>query len=69
MDHSLRHVAVHVVLLYSASKFAVVGFCEALQAELFRFNLDGVKVSFVCPMGVNTNLITGVADRAEFRDR
>lgn len=37
--------------------------------ELFRFKLDGVKVLFVCPMGVSTNLVTGVADRAELRDR
>jgi len=38
---------------YVASKFAVVGFCEALRAELKRHNIG---VSAVCPGIINTNI-------------
>ncbi|UBM58779.1 SDR family oxidoreductase [Marinilongibacter aquaticus] len=43
--------------LYSASKFAVEGFSEALSHELFKFNI-GVKI--VEPGGVHTNFRTGL---------
>jgi short-subunit dehydrogenase len=43
---------------YSASKFAVVGFSEAMQSELAR---DGVDVSCILPTVVATELSAGVA--------
>ena len=41
-------------LLYSTSKFAVVGLSEALRPELDRF---GIGVSVLCPGPVNTSII------------
>lgn len=41
---------------YCATKFALMGFTEALSYELYK---DGVKVSVVCPGGVLTQF-TGV---------
>lgn len=42
---------------YCASKFAVVGLCEALRAELHG---TGIEVSCVLPAVVNTDLTAGV---------
>lgn len=41
---------------YAASKFASVGFTEALRLELGRLGVTGVKTTIVCPSHVNTNL-------------
>jgi meso-butanediol dehydrogenase/(S,S)-butanediol dehydrogenase/diacetyl reductase len=42
---------------YSASKFAVVGFTEALAAEVAR---DGVRVNCICPDGVRSDMTLGL---------
>lgn len=39
---------------YASTKFAVVGLCEALRAEVSRF---GVGVTAVCPGLTNTNIL------------
>ena len=39
---------------YSASKFALVGFSQALGRELVR---DNIRVSYVCPGWVNTEML------------
>jgi NAD(P)-dependent dehydrogenase (short-subunit alcohol dehydrogenase family) len=44
---------------YCASKFAVVGLCDALRAELRD---TGVTVSCVMPAVVNTELISGIEE-------
>ena len=44
---------------YSASKYAVVGATEALRAELAA---DGIEVSCILPMVVNTQLGAGVPE-------
>ncbi len=44
--------------VYCTTKFAVVGFTEALRSEL---QSDGIGVSVLCPGGVRTNLLD--ADR------
>ncbi len=44
---------------YCASKFAVVGLCEALRAELHG---TGIAVSCILPAVVNTDLTAGVTD-------
>jgi NAD(P)-dependent dehydrogenase (short-subunit alcohol dehydrogenase family) len=41
------------LVVYCASKFAVVGLSEALRAELVG---DGIGVSVLCPAGVRTHL-------------
>lgn len=47
---------------YSASKFAAVGFDEALRAELAR-SAPGVKTTVVCPYYINTGMFDGVRTR------
>jgi 3-oxoacyl-[acyl-carrier protein] reductase len=42
--------------VYCASKFAQVGFCQALDHEVRE---QGVKVSLICPGGVHTHLAFG----------
>lgn len=51
---------------YSASKFAVRGFTEALMVELEG---TGVRVHLVHPGGVNTNIANGSESGAEFSRR
>jgi len=47
---------------YSASKFAAVGFDEALRAEL-RKTAPGVKTTVVCPFFIDTGMFAGVRTR------
>jgi NAD(P)-dependent dehydrogenase (short-subunit alcohol dehydrogenase family) len=49
---------------YSASKFAVYGLSESLRAELHG---SGVEVSVVMPIGVNTELYSGVPQLRGFK--
>ncbi len=47
---------------YSASKFAVVGFTEALRVELKKQN-SKIKTTLVCPYFINTGMFKGVKTR------
>jgi all-trans-retinol dehydrogenase (NAD+) len=47
---------------YSASKFAAVGFDEALRLELARDGLD-IRTTVVCPFYVDTGMFEGVKTR------
>jgi all-trans-retinol dehydrogenase (NAD+) len=47
---------------YAASKFAAVGFNEALRQEL-RHGAPGVKTTVVCPFYVDTGMFAGVKTR------
>ena len=47
---------------YAASKFAAVGFNEALRQELRRSS-PGVKTTVVCPFYVDTGMFAGVKTR------
>ncbi len=47
---------------YSASKFAAVGFDEALRAEL-RHLAPGVRTSVICPFFIDTGMFAGVHTR------
>ncbi len=47
---------------YAASKFAAVGFAEALRLEL-RDQAPGVKVSTICPFYIDTGMFEGVRTR------
>jgi all-trans-retinol dehydrogenase (NAD+) len=47
---------------YSASKFGVFGFHEALRMELRR-GKSGVKTTVVCPFYINTGMFEGVKTR------
>lgn len=47
---------------YAASKFAAVGFNEALRQEL-RHSAPGVKTTVVCPFYVDTGMFAGVKTR------
>ncbi len=50
---------------YSASKFAAVGFDEALRMELER-EAPGVKTTLVCPYYIDTGMFEGVKTRFSF---
>ncbi|XP_034039063.1 short chain dehydrogenase/reductase family 16C, member 5a isoform X2 [Thalassophryne amazonica] len=44
---------------YCASKFAAVGFAEAVNLELLASGVDGVKTTIVCPYFINTGMFNG----------
>jgi 3-dehydrosphinganine reductase len=52
------YIGIFGMTAYSASKFAVIGFSEALRSELKRFN---ITVSVLCPPDVDTPML----ERAE----
>lgn len=59
-------VGVHALADYSASKFAVVGFTEALRMELKQKGLRRVKTTTVCPYYIDTGMFEGVKTRFPF---
>jgi short-subunit dehydrogenase len=44
---------------YCASKFAVVGFSDALRQEMKKYGCNGVKVTCVCPSVISTGMFDG----------
>ncbi|XP_062976480.1 retinol dehydrogenase 10-like [Elgaria multicarinata webbii] len=50
---------------YCASKFAVVGFHEALSHELKAKRINGVKTTLVCPYFINTGMFHSCRIRRE----
>jgi len=44
---------------YCATKFAVVGYSDALRMEMKKFKCPGVKVSCICPSVIDTGMFTG----------
>lgn len=48
---------------YSASKFAAVGFDDALRVELKRLGYSGVRTTVICPFYINTGMFKGVKTR------
>ena len=48
---------------YSASKFAAVGFDDALRVELKRLGHKGIRTTIVCPYYINTGMFKGVKTR------
>ena len=51
--------------VYSATKFAVRGIAESLDAE---WAADGIKVSSICPSFIETPLLDGTGHRANNED-
>lgn len=45
---------------YCASKFAAIGFIEALELELRAKMLDGIKFTIVCPSHFDSGLFEGL---------
>ncbi len=45
---------------YSASKFSVVGFTEALRMELRKEGFNNIRTTIVCPSFVGTGMFEGV---------
>ncbi|KAG8230138.1 hypothetical protein J437_LFUL010630 [Ladona fulva] len=56
-------VGVNQLADYSASKFAVVGFDEAMRLELEVNGINGVHTTVVCPYYINTGMFEGVKSR------
>lgn len=48
---------------YSATKFACVGFHEALYTELKTHGFDDIHLTLVCPYYINTGMFAGVRPR------
>ncbi|NXA73968.1 RDHE2 dehydrogenase, partial [Thryothorus ludovicianus] len=48
---------------YCASKFAAVGFAEAVDMEMRILKKTGVKTTIVCPYMINTGMFDGVKSR------
>ena len=44
---------------YSATKFAVVGYSDALRMEMKKFGCPGVKISCICPSVIDTGMFAG----------
>ncbi len=53
-------LAVPGVSAYTASKFAVVGFTEALRMELRKMGMKKIRTTTVCPSTVTTGMFEGM---------
>lgn len=51
----------HYLTDYSASKFASIGFHEALSIELQMGGYDGINKTLVCPWYIATGMFAGVS--------
>lgn len=52
-------LAVPVLADYSATKFAVVGYSDALRMEMKKYGCPGVKISCICPSVIDTGMFKG----------
>ena len=52
-------LAVPRLSAYCATKFAVVGYSDALRMEMKKFGCPGVNVSCICPSVIDTGMFTG----------
>lgn len=60
------HVGVPKLVDYCSSKFAAVGFDEALRAELEAMGKDGVRTTVICPFFIrSTGMFEDVHSRLE----
>ncbi|MFH1434829.1 MAG: SDR family oxidoreductase [Pseudomonadota bacterium] len=60
MSSAAGLVGVPDLAVYSATKFAVIGFTESLREEIRRMGLSDVKLTTVCPSYVATGMFEGV---------
>ena len=61
------HGGTNKLVDYCASKFANVGFDEALRAELFHQGLtDSINTTVVCPYYISTGMFKGVQSKVYF---
>ncbi|XP_074843265.1 epidermal retinol dehydrogenase 2 [Carettochelys insculpta] len=52
-------IAVNGLADYCASKFAAVGFAEAIGLEMLALGKTGIKTTVVCPYVINTGMFDG----------
>lgn len=57
------YVGINRLVDYCSTKFAALGFHEALMAELDGKGYDGVKTTAICPFYINTGMFDGVKSR------
>ncbi|XP_074084225.1 estradiol 17-beta-dehydrogenase 11 [Macrotis lagotis] len=57
------HTVVPFLLAYCSSKFAAVGFHQALTAEMAALEKHGIKTSCLCPNFINTGFIKNPSTR------
>jgi len=58
------HIGVHKLVDYCSSKFAAVGFDEALRLELEKLGAKGVKTTIICPYFIqSTGMFNDVMSR------
>ncbi|MCB1323348.1 MAG: SDR family NAD(P)-dependent oxidoreductase, partial [Leptospiraceae bacterium] len=58
-------IGTHRLIDYSSSKFAAVGFDEALRMEIHRLGAP-VQTTVVCPYFIDTGMFAGVRSRFSF---
>ncbi len=44
---------------YVATKFAIIGYSDTLRIEMKKYGYNGVKVTIVCPSGIDTGMFEG----------
>lgn len=66
MSSSAGWIGVNSLVDYSASKFANVGFDEAIRLELRKNGVKGVGTTCVCPFFTDTGMFDGVKTRYSF---
>ncbi|ELU06142.1 hypothetical protein CAPTEDRAFT_137084 [Capitella teleta] len=54
---------------YCASKHGAYGFAEAVKAEMHMLGSKNIHNTTICPMQINTNLVTCLGDRIDYRNR
>ena len=63
ISSSAGYIGVTGLADYCASKFAAVGFDEALRFEMQSLGKDGVHTTVVCPYFINTGMFEGAKTR------
>ena len=66
VSSSAGWIGVNSLADYSASKFATVGFDEAIRMELRKSGIDGVRTTIACPFFTDTGMFDGVKTRFNF---
>lgn len=57
------YIGVNKLVDYCSTKFAAVGFDDALKSELSADGYDGIHTTCICPFYINTGMFDGVQSK------